>query len=145
MKKSSIPYAQLENADHVFSLLPFPFLPFPSLHFTSLPFPSLPFTSPINPSGYWKLLYTDFDPPAESSGKVGPFVGDVYQALSKSSADKKFEGEIKNILQVSLPPVKGSINFINCYKYRICCNIITDTDATSIITLLHTNTSAICR
>ena len=58
-------------------------------------------------TGYWKLLYTDFDPPAESSGKVGPLVGNVFQALSKSSSDKKFTGEIKNILQITVPPING--------------------------------------
>jgi hypothetical protein len=32
-------------------------------------------------AGFWRLLYSDFDPPAPSSGKLGPFVGSVYQDL----------------------------------------------------------------
>lgn len=54
-------------------------------------------------NGYWRLLYTDFDPPAESSGKLGPFVGDVFQDLNS----KKLL--IKNILKVGFPSIIGAL------------------------------------
>ena len=54
-------------------------------------------------NGYWKLLYTDFDPPAESSGKLGPFVGDVYQDLDSKNL------VIRNILNVKFPIISGAL------------------------------------
>lgn len=54
-------------------------------------------------NGFWKLLYTDFSPPAESAGKLGPFVADVYQDLDS----KKLE--IKNILNLKFPAIKGGL------------------------------------
>lgn len=47
----------------------------------------------------WKLAYTDFDPPAPSSGRLGPFTGAVYQYLDPKG------GQIKNLLKISLPGV----------------------------------------
>ena len=54
-------------------------------------------------NGFWRMLYTDFTPAAASSGKLGPFVGDVFQDL-----DSK-EGIIKNILKIGFPPVSGAL------------------------------------
>eukprot|EP00600_Ochromonadales_sp_CCMP1393_P016025 CAMPEP_0175037838 /NCGR_PEP_ID=MMETSP0005-20121125/24591_1 /TAXON_ID=420556 /ORGANISM="Ochromonas sp., Strain CCMP1393" /LENGTH=276 /DNA_ID=CAMNT_0016299239 /DNA_START=3 /DNA_END=833 /DNA_ORIENTATION=- len=55
-------------------------------------------------NGFWKMLYSDIGQAgAASSGKLGPFVGDVYQDLDSVS------GEIKNILSVSFPPIKGAL------------------------------------
>lgn len=54
-------------------------------------------------NGFWKMLYTDFSPVAASSGKLGPFVGDVYQDLN---AERK---EIINILNIKFPPIKGAL------------------------------------
>ena len=54
-------------------------------------------------NGFWRLEYTDFDPPAPSSGKLGPFVGDVYQDLDGKA------GIIKNLLKVSFPPITGAL------------------------------------
>lgn len=48
-------------------------------------------------AGSWELLYTDFDPPAGSSGKLGPFVGRVLQDLQPDSK------QIFNILKISTP------------------------------------------
>ena len=45
----------------------------------------------------WRLSYTDFDPPAPSSGRLGPFTGDVYQYLDPQ------RGRIKNLLRIELP------------------------------------------
>lgn len=33
-------------------------------------------------NGFWRLQYSDFFPPSTSSGKLGPFVGDVFQDLN---------------------------------------------------------------
>jgi len=52
-------------------------------------------------NGYWRMLYTDFDPPAESSGKVGPFTAEVFQDLD---SNKKV---IKNILKLDFPRIEG--------------------------------------
>lgn len=38
--------------------------------------------------GIWKLSYTDFSPAAPSSGKLGPFVGDVFQDLSQGCIER---------------------------------------------------------
>jgi len=54
-------------------------------------------------NGYWRLLYTDFAPAAPSSGKLGPFVGKVYQKLDAKN------NKIYNILDISLPPIKGQL------------------------------------
>lgn len=54
-------------------------------------------------NGYWKMLYTDFTPAAASSGKLGPFVGDVYQDLDSTQAT------IRNILKIRFPPIDGAL------------------------------------
>ena len=46
-------------------------------------------------NGFWKMIYTDFHPPALSSGKLGPFIGDVFQDL-----DGK-QGIVKNLLRIN--------------------------------------------
>ena len=53
--------------------------------------------------GFWKMSYTDFAPAAPSSGKLGPFVGDVFQDLRPE------EGRGFNILRVGFPPIKGAL------------------------------------
>lgn len=52
-------------------------------------------------NGYWKMIYTDYDPPAESAGKVGPFVADVFQDIDSSNK------VIKNILKLDFPKIEG--------------------------------------
>jgi len=61
-----------------------------------------PAISPLN-IGMWKLLYTDYSPAGPSSGKLGPFIGDVYQKLEPEL------NRITNILQVAVPPIEGSL------------------------------------
>lgn len=55
--------------------------------------------------GYWRLLYTDFMPAAPSSGKLGPFVGDVFQRISSRESPPT----IDNILKISVPPLGGRL------------------------------------
>jgi len=52
-------------------------------------------------NGYWRMLYTDFNPPAESSGRIGPFTADVYQDLDSNNK------VIKNILKLNFPKIEG--------------------------------------
>lgn len=54
-------------------------------------------------NGFWRMLYTDFDPPSTSAGKLGPFVGDVFQDLNSK------EQRITNILDVKFPSIKGGL------------------------------------
>lgn len=65
-----------------------------------------PISNPaLSPSmnGFWRMLYTDFEPAAASSGKLGPFVGEVFQDLDMS------QGKIKNILKIKFPPIEGAL------------------------------------
>eukprot|EP00854_Cymbomonas_tetramitiformis_P022477 gene22477-27125_t len=52
--------------------------------------------------GFWRMLYTDMEP-APSSGKLGPFIGAVYQDLRPK------EDKILNLLKVGLPPIRGGL------------------------------------
>lgn len=54
-------------------------------------------------NGFWRMLYTDFSPPSTSAGKLGPFIGDVYQDLDSNN------NIIKNILDLSFPPLTGAL------------------------------------
>ena len=54
-------------------------------------------------NGFWRMLYTDFSPPSTSSGKLGPFIGEVYQDLDSNN------NIIKNILNLSFPPLTGAL------------------------------------
>eukprot|EP01035_Chromulina_nebulosa_P020277 gene20277-26322_t len=54
-------------------------------------------------NGFWKLLYTDYNPPGPSSGKLGPFLGLVYQDLDST------KGVITNILRIAFPPIVGAL------------------------------------
>lgn len=54
---------------------------------------SAPAHSPLM-AGFWRMLYTDMEP-APSSGKLGPFVGEVYQDLRPT------DGLIVNLLKVN--------------------------------------------
>lgn len=49
------------------------------------------------------MLYTDLSPPATSAGKLGPFVGDVFQDLDSA------QNTITNLLKISFPPIKGGL------------------------------------
>lgn len=53
--------------------------------------------------GLWTLLYTDL-PPAESSGKIGPFIGAVTQNLEPS------RNRIENILTVKSVGIRGVLS-----------------------------------
>lgn len=46
-------------------------------------------------NGFWRMLYTDLTPAAASNGKLGPFVGEVFQDLNSQTL------QVKNLLQVS--------------------------------------------
>lgn len=54
-------------------------------------------------NGFWNMRWTNFEPAAPSSGKLGPLVGDVFQDidLDRSVA--------KNILRVNFPPICGAL------------------------------------
>lgn len=55
-------------------------------------------------TGFWRMEWTNFAPAAPSSGKLGPFVGDVYQDVDLS------ENQIaRNILRVNFPPICGEL------------------------------------
>ena len=47
------------------------------------------------------MEYTDFNPPAISTGKLGSFVGDVSQDLDST------QKTMTNILDISFPVVRG--------------------------------------
>ena len=51
-------------------------------------------------NGFWKLRWTNYSPAGPSSGKIGPFVGDVYQDLKLES----------NEITVGEKPPTGSSN-----------------------------------
>jgi len=59
-------------------------------------------------NGFWRMDYTDFSPPATSSGKLGPFIGEVYQDLYASNQTSS-SGVIKNILRIKFPPIVGAL------------------------------------
>ncbi len=50
--------------------------------------------------GRWKMIYTDI-PIAPSNGKLGPFIGKVYQDLVPATSKNTKDGYIKNILDLS--------------------------------------------
>lgn len=54
-------------------------------------------------NGFWKMLWTNFSPVAPSSGKLGPFVGDVYQDVDFGG------GKARNILRINFPPIAGEL------------------------------------
>jgi hypothetical protein len=54
-------------------------------------------------NGFWKMDYTDYSPPAASAGKLGPFIGDVYQDLDSKNS------KITNLLKIGFPPIKGGL------------------------------------
>eukprot|EP00981_Chlorochromonas_danica_P007079 scaffold1551_cov164-Ochromonas_danica.AAC.7 len=54
-------------------------------------------------NGFWRLLYSDFSEKGSSGGKLGPFVGEVYQDL-----DSKV-GRIKNLIRVRSITLKGGL------------------------------------
>ena len=54
-------------------------------------------------NGFWRMRWTNFAPAAPSSGKLGPFVGDVYQDIDLDTP------AARNILKVDFPPVAGEL------------------------------------
>jgi hypothetical protein len=54
-------------------------------------------------NGFWKMRWTNFSPAAPSSGKLGPFVGEVYQDINLQA------GEFRNILKLDFPPIAGEL------------------------------------
>jgi PAP_fibrillin len=68
----------------------------------------LPALSPLV-KGLWRMCYTDFEPAAASSGKLGPFIGDVFQDLTVVSISQNKVGEIKNILKIKFPVIEGAL------------------------------------
>jgi len=54
-------------------------------------------------NGFWRMLYTDIKPVAASNGKLGIFIGDVFQDLDSNNL------QIKNLLQIQFPPIKGAL------------------------------------
>lgn len=54
-------------------------------------------------NGFWKMLWTNFEPVAPSSGKLGPFTGDVYQDIDFVN------GVARNILRIDFPPIMGEL------------------------------------
>jgi hypothetical protein len=54
-------------------------------------------------NGFWKMRWTNFEPAAPSSGKLGPFVGDVFQDISIP------DGGARNILRIDFPPIAGEL------------------------------------
>ena len=58
-------------------------------------------------TGFWKMRWTNFFPVAPSSGKLGPFVGDVFQDIDLIG-DR--HGKAKNILRIApFPPIVGAL------------------------------------
>lgn len=55
-------------------------------------------------TGFWRMEWTNFAPAAPSSGKLGPFVGDVFQDVDLSENQKA-----RNILRVNFPPICGEL------------------------------------
>lgn len=56
-------------------------------------------------NGFWKMRWTNFSPSAPSSGKLGPFVGDVFQDVNIGGSNSK----AKNILRIDFPPICGEL------------------------------------
>jgi len=61
-----------------------------------------PIQNTLKMNGFWRMLWTNFSPVAPSSGKLGPFIGDVYQ-------DVNFNGKARNILRINFPPIVGEL------------------------------------
>ena len=55
-------------------------------------------------SGFWRMEWTNFAPAAPSSGKLGPFVGDVFQDVDLTENQRA-----RNILRVNFPPICGEL------------------------------------
>ena len=47
-------------------------------------------------NGFWYLQWTNYGPPGPSSGKLGPFVGNVYQDLKLTAADNDNDNNNNN-------------------------------------------------
>ena len=83
-----------------------------------------PATSSMN-SGRWRMVYTDYCPAGPSSGKLGPFIGDVFQQLSPEL------GVIENILDIKSPPIQGKLvasqSVISDDTWRIAFRYVSNT------------------
>jgi hypothetical protein len=80
-------------------------------------------------NGFWFMLWTNYGPPAPSSGKLGPFIGDVYQDLqlpttitnhNNNDSDDSTptpasvsggggRGVARNIFKLDVPPIMGEL------------------------------------
>lgn len=68
---------------------------------------SKPTQDPNVLTGFWKMRWTNFFPVAPSSGRLGPFVGDVFQDIDLIG---NRHGKAKNILRIApFPPVVGAL------------------------------------
>lgn len=68
---------------------------------------SRPTEDPSILTGFWKMRWTNFFPVAPSSGKLGPFVGDVFQDIDLIG---NRHGKAKNILRIApFPPIVGAL------------------------------------
>jgi hypothetical protein len=54
-------------------------------------------------NGFWKMLWTNFAPASPSTGKLGPFIGTVYQDIDLE------ECLARNIVKIDIPPIAGEL------------------------------------
>ena len=58
--------------------------------------------------GFWYMLWTNYAPAGPSSGKLGPFVGNVYQELRMLSTASD-SSIARNIFRLGFPPIMGEL------------------------------------
>jgi hypothetical protein len=58
-------------------------------------------------NGFWRMLWTNYSPAGPSSGKLGPFVGDVFQDLQLSTTDE--DSIARNLFRLDFPPIMGEL------------------------------------
>jgi PAP_fibrillin len=62
-------------------------------------------------NGFWYMLWTNYSPAGPSSGKLGPFVGDVYQELQLEDDDAT--SIARNIFRLDFPiPIMGALSAV---------------------------------
>jgi PAP_fibrillin len=54
-------------------------------------------------NGFWKMLWTNFSPASPSTGKLGPFIGTVYQDIDLD------DSVARNIVKIDIPPIAGEL------------------------------------
>jgi hypothetical protein len=73
-------------------------------------------------NGFWYMLWTNYSPAGPSSGKLGPFVGNVYQELILVTDDESTAANTttastahtnsavaRNIFRLDFPPIMGEL------------------------------------